>query len=123
MLKPSLEVHDELVEMVRVGDFNTSLPATNSPPQLERLELQVEGHGYVRTLGAGTISAPNITCASTDSQKLTAAVDLCAVAAEKDDTMAAVQAELSELRAERCVYSEGGAPRQLGTARAATEAQ
>jgi hypothetical protein len=84
---------------VRVGDFNTSFGTTNLPPQLEKLELQVEGHGYVRTLDAGAISSMNITCAANDSQKPTTAVDLCAVAAEKDDAMAAVRTELSELRA------------------------
>lgn len=38
---------------VRVGDFNTTLNSTGAPPQLEQLELQVEGHGYIRQLSTG----------------------------------------------------------------------
>ena len=41
---------------VRVGDFNTSLPSTGAPPQLERLELQVEGHARIRTLDVGAVA-------------------------------------------------------------------
>eukprot|EP01043_Picozoa_sp_COSAG02_P049747 COSAG02_NODE_5029_length_4717_cov_3.581854_3_plen_117_part_00 len=39
---------------LHIGDFNTTVKSTGSPPGLEwRYQLQVEGEGYIRTLSHG----------------------------------------------------------------------
>jgi hypothetical protein len=92
----------------------------SKPPALERIELQVEGRGYVRSLTAGAIAAPNITCASPSSgaaapgqqassgpagqqqqqQQQYGSRDLCADAQAKEEEMGALRRELEELRLE-----------------------
>ena len=85
---------------VRVGDFNTTLPSTGAPPQLERLELQVEGHARIRTLDVGAVAAANVTCAAASKK----GVDLCAAAEAAEATakaeVASLKLEMAEMRSE-----------------------
>lgn len=76
----------------------------SKPPALEQIELQVEGRGYVRSLRAEAIAAPNITCTSASSsseqQQTQHGRDLCSDAQAREEEMGAMKLELQELRAE-----------------------